>query len=121
MIHDLIPCSLIHHFAVLHNDQLVCHVSSYTNVMGYDDDACVEIVTQFHHLTDDLRLCGHIQCTGWFVCQKQFRIKGHCHGNTHTLTHTTGKLMRITVHNILCFRETHFLQHAYSFFPRFIF
>lgn len=60
MIHDLIPCSLIHHFAVLHNDQLVCHVSSYTNVMGYDDDACVEIVTQFHHLTDDLRLCGHI-------------------------------------------------------------
>ena len=89
--------------------------------MGNDDDAGSEIITELHHLAYDLCLRGYIQGTGRLICKKQFRVKSHSHGNTNSLAHTTGKLVRITFHDIFRVWKTHFLKHGAAFFPCFCF
>ena len=121
MLHDLISCSLIHNFSVLHNNKLISHIGCYANVMGNNDDTGSEIITKLHHLAYDLCLCGNIQRTGRLICKKQLRVKSHGHGNTNSLAHTTGKLVRITFHDIFRVRKTHFLKHGASLLPCFCF
>ena len=54
------------------------------------------------------------------ICQKKFRVKSHGHGDSHTLTHTTGQLIWIAVHDIFRIRETHFGKHGNCFVPGFL-
>ena len=42
------------------------------------------------HQFKDLCLNGHIKCRGRLVCDQNIRFTDQCHGNHHTLAHTTG-------------------------------
>ena len=68
-------------------------------------------VTNINNLTDNLCLSSYVQRTGRFIGQEDFRAENHSHSNTYTLTHTTGQLKRIAVHDIFRVRQAHVSQH----------
>ena len=78
-------------------------------------------ISDFHKLTDNLSLCGYIQCTGGFVRQQDLRLKCHGHGNSYTLAHSAGKLKRIAFHDTFCILQMHFGKHIAPPFPCFFF
>ena len=75
------------------------------------DNGNAIFVTDINNLADNLSLSSYVQRTGRFVGQKDFRAENHSHSNTYTLTHTTGQLKRIAVHDIFRVRQAHVSQH----------
>ena len=68
-------------------------------------------VTNINNLTDNLCLGSYVKRTSRFIGQKNFRAENHRHSDTYTLTHTTGQLKRIAVHDVFRVRQTHISQH----------
>ena len=56
----------------------------------YHDDRHTELLLQILHQFKDLRLNGHIKCRSRLICDQNIRFTDQCHGNHHTLAHTTG-------------------------------
>ena len=79
--------------------------------MRNHDNSNAIFVTDINNLADNLRLSSYVQGTGRFIGQEDFRAENHSHSNTYTLTHTTGQLKRIAVHDIFRIRQTHISQH----------
>ena len=80
------------------------------------DNGNAIFVTDINNLADNLRLSSYVQSTGRFIGQENFRAENHSHSNTYTLTHTTGQLERIAVHDIFRIRQTHISQHITAHF-----
>ena len=53
-----------------------------------DNNACMIIISELHHLTHDLCLRCYIQCRSRFICKKKLRLISHSHRNTNSLSHT---------------------------------
>src|SRR5690242_7036043 len=92
---DFSCCSRFHNFAFLHNDNPITHTCYYTKVMGNEHDGSSKLLLHIFHNVQDLCLNRYVECScrlirnqkGWTACQGN---SDHC-----TLTHTTGKLVRI--------------------------
>ena len=63
---------------------------------------------------DDLRLNRHVQRRGGLVRHNQFRLCRQRQRNHHTLTHATGKLMRVVLQTLLGRRNAGILQQGNS-------
>ena len=61
---------------------------------------------KFPELTKDLILNGNIQCSRRLICDQKLRLICQCHSDHHSLAHTAGKLMWITVVSFLRLRNT---------------
>ncbi|MNV56998.1 hypothetical protein D3C71_1493080 [compost metagenome] len=58
----------------------------------------------------NLRLDGHIQRGGGFVCNQQARVAGNGHGDHHALVHAARHLVRVVVQARTGGRDTNLLQ-----------
>ena len=79
-------------------------------------------VVFFLQITDqlqDLRLNGNVQRRCWLVTDQNFRMAGNRDSDNNSLSHTTGKFVRILRIAFFCIGNTDFFQHFDSGFFRF--
>jgi len=90
MIENGIRCAPLTDTATVHDNNLITHTCNNTQIMGYHDDRHTELLLQILHQFKDLCLNGHIKCRSRLICDQNIRFTDQCHGNHHTLAHTTG-------------------------------
>ena len=110
----------LHHLTAVHNSDIVCHLVDNAQIVGDEQNAGAVFPLQIIHQSQDLRLNGNIQCGGRFICNQQLGTACQRHGNHNTLTHTTGKLVRILFGNNLGIRNLYLTQQVNRFFRRFL-
>ena len=63
----IVAVALVDDLAALHNHDLIPHIGSYAQVMGYDNNACTVFVAKLHKLPDDLRLGRYVKGRSRFI------------------------------------------------------
>ena len=116
---DLFCCTCLQQMPQMEHANTVGNIFDHRKIMG-NKQICrsgflLNILHQVHHLC----LNGHIQCGNTLVCDDEFRIHDQGPGNAHTLSLSTGKLMRIIFHSLFRIFDPHFLQKLDGFIPGF--
>ena len=71
----------------------------------------IDLILQVTHQIQDLRLNGNVKSCGRLISNDQSWITSKTDCDTYTVTHTTGKLMRIHLINALTVGNSNQLQH----------
>ena len=108
---DLSCSCIFNDHTCIHDHDLVCHLCYNTHIVGDQHNGNSGLFLHFLHQFHDLRLNGNIQCSGWLIGNDKRWILCQRHGDHHTLTHTTGKLMWIFSISLFRRRDTYFCQH----------
>ena len=69
----------------------------------------------------DLGLDRHIQSRRRLICDPQLGVAEQCHGDHHTLTHPSRKLVGKFLDPLLRRRDPHPLQHLHALIQRILF
>ena len=114
---DLFCCTCLQQMPQMEHANTVGNIFDHRKIMG-NKQICrsgflLNILHQVHHLC----LNGHIQCGNTLVCDDEFRIHDQGPGNAHTLSLSTGKLMRITAGMLRC--QSYLCQNILYFFCTF--
>ena len=113
--------SFFHNISGIHNNHVICHLCNDAQVMRDQHDGHIHFLFQLAHLIQNLCLNRYIQRSRRLICDQQLRITYQSHCNHDTLTHTTGKLVRIAFHDFFRSRNTNQFYHFQSFCSCFFF
>lgn len=95
VMEDLFDRSGSDRFRLPHDELPIGDLSHHSHVVGDEEDAGVEVVLEFTKQRQNLRLDRHVQCSGRFVGDEDFRLTGQRHGDDRVLTHATGHLVKV--------------------------
>ena len=100
----------------IHNHNCITH-SSYNaqGVCNHNNCGSKTLCQILHQFKDLCRNCN-IKSRSWLICNKDFRIARKPHSNHNPLTHSTRKLMWITVNTFCSCWNTCKSKHFNSFF-----
>ena len=101
--------------ARIHHDHCIAQLAHHTQIMGDEKHGSVHLPVQVPDQIQNLRLNRHIQCRRGFIGDQDLRLTGQRHGNHHTLTHTSGHLMRILMSSHFRIGDSHCPHHIHSF------
>ena len=76
---------------------------------------------KFLHQFQNLCLNGYVKGSCRFICDQKFRMTDQTHSDHDTLTHTTGKFVRILFHTFFHVIDSYFLKHLHRTFLCFFF
>ena len=82
--------------------------------MGYHDNRHSQLLLQFLHQFQYLRLNGNIQSSSRFISDQDIRFTCQRHGDHDTLTHTAGKFVRILLYTLFRFIHAHKGEHFHG-------
>ena len=120
-IENIIRCTTLADTSTVHDKNLITHTCNDTEIMGYHDNRHSQLLLQFLHQFQYLRLNRHIKCRCRLICNQDIRFTDKCHGDHDTLTHTTGQLMRILLHTAFRLIDADQCQHLHRARPRLFF
>ena len=79
--------------------------------MGNQENCCATALAQVPDEVENLRLHGHIQRCGGFVCNQKIGLAGQGHGDHDALAHAARKLMGVLVNASQSIGNTDCLKH----------
>jgi hypothetical protein len=97
--------------ASVHHDDAIGNLRDHAHVMRDEHHGHVHFVLQQADQREDLRLDRDVERGGRLVRNQQRRTAGEGHRDHHPLTHSAGKLMRITRQHSPRFGNAHLLEH----------
>ena len=103
-------CILNDHTCI-HDHDLICHLCYNTHIVSDQHNGDSGFFFHFLHKLHDLGLNSHIQRSGRLIGNNKRWILGQSHSDHHTLTHTTGQLMRIFTISFFRGRDPYFCKH----------
>ena len=90
----------------VHHGDLVGDSGDHPQIVADVEGRASELVPDVLQHAKDLRLDRHIQGSGRFVQDQQFRVVGHRDGCHHSLPHTARELARVRPAPVLRIRDT---------------
>ena len=111
VVEDIMDGTFFNDTAGVHDDDVVCHLSDNTQVMGNQHDRRIDLILELTEQVKNLCLNGNIQCGGRFVGDDQSGAAHQCHCDTDSLTHTAGQLMGVHLIDALSVRNTNQTEH----------
>ena len=79
----------------IHDDDPFGHLGDHAEIVGDQHDGGVDLLLQFAHQVEDLRLDRHIERGRRLVGDQQLRVAGERHRDHDALAHAAGKLVRV--------------------------
>ena len=114
MVENIPGAACFHDLTRIHDRYPVCRTGHHTQIVRDKNDGRMDLILYIRQQFHDLCLNGHIQCSGGFIGNKEFRVAGKRHGDHGPLAHTTGKLMRILLCPFLRIGDAYLFQAADS-------
>ena len=97
-VKNIVDTALLCHLAGVHDHHVLAGFGNHAQIVGNQHHSHAHIPLQLTDQLQNLRLNGHIQCSGRLVRYQQIRLTRQGNGNDHTLTHATGQLMGVFCH-----------------------
>ena len=104
--------------AGIHDDDALRHLGDDAQIVGDQHDRGVDLVLQFAHQIEDLRLDRHVERGCRLVGDQQFRVAGERHRDHDPLAHAARQLVRILADPPLGLGDVHEAQHVDGFGER---
>ena len=80
-----------HDAAGIHDQHAVAMLGNDAQVVRDEQRGSAQVLVQAAQQVQDLLLHSHIERSGRFIGNDEFRAAGKCHGNDHALAHAAGK------------------------------
>jgi len=106
IIEDLIDHTFLNDFSGIHDIDVICHFGNHAEVMCDVNNGNASLFLYPADQLDDFCLNRNIQCSRRLITDQKIRVAGKRDGNDHTLSHTTGELVRIVFHTFFRILDT---------------
>ena len=121
MVKNILRRTVFHRFSCIHDHNMVCHLCHHAHIMGDQEHRGIGFFRQSLDDPQDLGLDRHIQSRRRLICDQQLGVAEQCHGDHHTLTHPSRKLVGKFLDPLLRRRDPHPLQHLHALIQRILF
>ena len=112
---------LLHDMARIHDNDRITQLAHHSQIMGNEQNRGVKLLVHLANQIQNLGLDGHIQSRCGLIRNQYLGLAGQCHGNHHTLPHSSRHLMGILMGPYLRIGDSHCLHHADGFLHGFLF
>ena len=89
----------------IHHSHAIRCLGNDTHIVRHQNNCRTVFFTKLFKKFNDLSLYRYIERRCGLISNDEFRICTERQCNNHTLTHTSGELMRIVVHSLVCGRH----------------
>jgi len=98
IVENIICTSVLYHFSVFHNINVITSCSDHPHIMTYKKKSCICFFYYFFQQPDYSDLHRRVKRRRRFVCHDQIRFAGKGNRNNNSLSHSSGKFKRILFH-----------------------
>ena len=116
---DLLHRAALHDLPRIHHIQSGTELSHHAQIVGNHHNSSPFFLLKLLHQMKNLGFNGHVQSRGGFIRNHQFGIAHHGHGDHHSLSQSSGKLMGILPISLRRIGNSYHLKNSDNPLPRF--